>query len=912
VHRSEIVGREEELHAISSFVAEHAPPGAMVIEGGAGIGKTTLWRWGVERAAERGWRVLSAGPAVSEARLAFAAIGDLLDGVLDAVGPRLPPPQRNALEVALLLAEAPDRPPDERAVAVAVLGALRELARERGLLVAVDDVQWLDVPSASVLSFVARRLGDAPVALLLAQRTGDANGVPLELDRAFGDELRRVNPRPLSVGATHRLLRSRLGLTFPRPALRRVHAASRGNPLFALEIGRVLQERPDAIPTDEPLPVPHDVEQLLARRIGRLSEAGREAVLAAALNGQPNTAVVEQAATSAGLEEAVAAGVLVTDGDGLHFVHPLFAEAAMSMTPADRRRDMHLRLAALVADPEAQALHVALGTPEPAADVAVALDRAADVADRRGAAASAAALAEHAARLTPDDDLDAVAERTIAAAGWWTDAGDTRHGLALVEPLLTRLPAGPLRLAALSEKARAVEDRHAHRRLLEDAVAEAEGHPTHQAKLLFQLCYALIHALEFDAARERAHSAVGVAERAGDASMEVFALSMAGRLDVGRDGLELLRRGRDRERDTPAFDAYQSPATWLGWWLLANDELDTARRSLLEQHRRAVEADDFWSRIFLHWPLTEVECRAGDYDAARAWAEAGGELAEQGDSYPRSMFLCCRALVAAHTGDGATARAFAEESIVQARAMPSEFFTVRPRIVLAFLAVSEGRYADALHDLEGLPGLALSAPYWATYPFLGDLFEALVRLGELERAQSLLAEIDEHRLSVQRPGAAPLLARCRGLVLAASGALDAGLASLEEALRLQEARPAPLERARTLLALGETQRRARRRRDARATLHEALTSFESLGAPLWAERARKEIARIGGRGAPASGELTPSEQRIAELVAEGKTNREVAAILVVADRTVESALTQIYRKLDVRSRTELARKLTSA
>ena len=151
-------------------------------------------------------------------------------------------------------------------------------------------------------------------------------------------------------------------------------------------------------------------------------------------------------------------------------------------------------------------------------------------------------------------------------------------------------------------------------------------------------------------------------------------------------------------------------------------------RILVAQHRKAVDDGDYWSRTFLHWPLTELECRAGNYEQARAYAEEGAELAAQSDDYALSMFLCCRALVAAHTGDSATARACAEESLVEARAMPSEFFTVRPRIALAFLAVSERRYADALQHLEGLPELALNGPYWATYPFWGDLFDALVSL----------------------------------------------------------------------------------------------------------------------------------------------------------------------------------------
>jgi DNA-binding CsgD family transcriptional regulator len=272
----------------------------------------------------------------------------------------------------------------------------------------------------------------------------------------------------------------------------------------------------------------------------------------------------------------------------------------------------------------------------------------------------------------------------------------------------------------------------------------------------------------------------------------------------------------------------------------------------------------------------------------------------------------CRALVASHTGDAATARALAEDSLAMTRTIHSELFSIRPRIALGLLAVSNGDYAAAKDHLADLTEVALTGPYWATYPFWGDLFEALVSLGELDGAHELLAAIDAHGHVLERPGSAPVLARCRGLILAATGSTDEGIALLEEALLLQQARPVPLERARTLLALGQVQRRARRLRDARRTLQEALTSFESLGANMWAERARKEIGRIGGRHANAPNELTPTEQRIAELVAEGKTNKEVAAILVVADRTVESTLTQIYRKLGVRSRTELARRLASA
>ena len=904
----EIVGRDEELAAISSFFEQSAPSGALLIEGGAGIGKTTLWRWGVEQARERGWNVLVAGPAPSEARLAFAAIGDLLGGVVDTVVPRLPPPQRHALEVALLLQEPEGSPPDERAIAAAVQGAVRMLAHERSLLLAVDDLQWLDRPSADVLSFAARRLGDDPVALLVAERT-ENGGVPLALDRAFGERLQRVRPRALSLGAIHHILRSHLGLTLTRPALHRVHAACGGNPLFALEIGRVVKETPDVLHTDEPLPVPREIEQLVGQRIQRLSGAGREAVLAAALLADPTVGVVEQAADRTGLEEAVSVGVLETGSEGLRFAHPLFAEAAVSLTPESRRRVMHIRLVEQLSDPEEQAQHLALGTSEPAADMAATLDRAADVAHRRGARSSAAAFAEHAARLTPQDDLDALARRTTIAAHWWTDAGDTGRSLALLEPLVGRLSRGTRRFEALHAQARAVEDRQMCRTIVEEALVEADGYPSQQALFAFGLCTALNHALEFDAAREWAEVAVEAAERAGDPPLQVLTLGMSGGLHVGSGCLETLHRARELEGKLEEFDAYDSPTTWLGLWLLANDDLAEARRLLLEQHAKAVEQGDDWSRTWLHAHLTEVECRAGKYEAAGAYAETGLELAEQsGRVYALDVLLYCSALVAAHVGDAETARTRAEESLAVAERIHSKLDAVRPRIVLAFLAVSEGRHAEALEHLEGLSEVALKGPYWATFPFWGDLFEALVSVGEVERARALLVEIEAQRQVLERPGTAPVIARCRGLVLAASGSLEESIASLEEALCLHQVRPVSLERARTLLALGEVQRRSKQRRAARETLQEALAGFESLGAQLWAERAREEITRLGGR-APSSGKLTVTERRLAELVAEGMSNKQTAAALFVTPKTVETKLSRIYAKLDIHSRGELTRRV---
>jgi DNA-binding CsgD family transcriptional regulator len=194
--------------------------------------------------------------------------------------------------------------------------------------------------------------------------------------------------------------------------------------------------------------------------------------------------------------------------------------------------------------------------------------------------------------------------------------------------------------------------------------------------------------------------------------------------------------------------------------------------------------------------------------------------------------------------------------------------------------------------------------------FVPDEIEALILLDRLDEAEALLSRLEEQALMLDRPSALATAGRCRALIAEARGRHDDSLALLRSALTEHDRVPMPFERARTLLVLGTAQRRARQRRLARETMNDALAIFDELGAELWANKARSEISRIGGR-ARSTRELTPTEQRIAELVAAGKTNKEVAAILVVADRTVESALTQIYRKLEVRSRTELARKLTA-
>ena len=289
----EVVGRDEELAALHAFVElARQESGALVLAGDPGIGKSTLWLAGVEAAREQGLRVLTARPAEAEQQLALAGLADLLDGVVEEVLPELSPPQRRALEVALLIEDADDHGSDPRALGVALRSALGFLARHAPLVVAIDDVQWLDRSSASALEFAVRRLEGSNVRLLLARR-GDA----CSLERSLHGGAALVRVGPLSIGATRLLLQRRLGRQFPRPTLIRVHEISGGNPFYALELARGLGSDTATGDPLGPFPVPETLERLVGTRLAGLGDATREALTP---DGRSRPAVARAASTAPG------------------------------------------------------------------------------------------------------------------------------------------------------------------------------------------------------------------------------------------------------------------------------------------------------------------------------------------------------------------------------------------------------------------------------------------------------------------------------------------------------------------------------------------------------------------------------------------------------------------------------------
>jgi DNA-binding CsgD family transcriptional regulator len=398
--------------------------------------------------------------------------------------------------------------------------------------------------------------------------------------------------------------------------------------------------------------------------------------------------------------------------------------------------------------------------------------------------------------------------------------------------------------------------------------------------------------------------------------MEISALSQLGLVDAVTGGDEwrgALERGRElEERTAPvqtavsATFAFAVSLTWVDDFAGARDLLCSLQE---KSEERAEESALPWIAAQRCW----AEFLAGSWEEASRHADEGIELALQADQEPQRVFaLGVRALVRAGRGDVQGARADAEATLEGAEERGVMMATIVAAGALGLLELSLERF-EAVDRLLGPLGARLEAggvreP--GSVRFAPDEIEALIGLGRLEEAKALLDVLERQAAQLDRASALAAGGRCHGLLTAARGDLDGALASLETALGQHERVSMPFEQARTLLALGATRRRARMKRPAREALEQALAVFEQLGARLWAERARAELARIGGRRAAATGELTPTERRIAALAAEGRSNKEIATALFVTPKTVGTQLSRIYRKLGVHSRTELARHLS--
>jgi DNA-binding CsgD family transcriptional regulator len=930
-----LYGRTAELDRIGHFLDEvEGGPAALLLEGPAGIGKTTLWAAGMDMARRRGWWVLSCRPVQSEAPLSFSALGDLFDAVPETALAGLPGPQRQALDVALLRAEPGPDPPDQRAVAVALLGVIRALADTAPVLVGVDDVTWLDRSSAAALEYALRRLVTQPAGLLATVVSGSPASAPASGDPAAGlrslrwqlpqQRLHRVDVGALSLDSLAALLRDKGGAAGSWPEVLELCEASGGNPYLALELAAALGASGGRRGVGRPLPVPESLQPLVQRRLRAMPAASQDVALLVAASAQPAVGLVLAACgddqlAQDGLDAAEAAGVLQVAGGHVRFTHPLLRSLHYSSATEGQRRRAHQRLAEAAVVPEERARHRALAAAGPDEQLAGELATAARVASRRGAAVAAAELADLAHELTPPELVTARVERMTEAGRLHLTAFDPGGARRLLEAAIELCEPGQVRAAALHDLARVIaysEGLPGCRSLLVQARDEAADGSALKALVHRDLGFVMGIATDgfTSAAIAEFRAAQKIAGQIGDKALisQLLAFEAMTEFVIGnglrRDLIERALAGRD-----PAVRVEMElrPRVVLSHVLRSADDLAGARTLLAEEYAEAMAQGAETDLPFLLMHLVVVETWAGNLELADEYAEYGYRVALAADSVTmRACMHCARAITWAFRGPLESARTEAEAAI-DAGMRSGVYYALllgchALSLVELVSANPAGGRASLAAAVEVTAQRGMVDPGFMALRPVPDYIESLVRLGDLAAAEPLLDSLEDRARRLDRAWALAAAGRCRALLMSARGDHDAASAALEQAFAAHERLEMPLELARTYLVAGDVARRARRRIEAREHVEAARQAFVRLGAVPWARRADAELARLGAARA-AGLDLTAAERRVASLVASGRTNREAAAELYMGLRTVETHLSAVYRKLGVRSRSELIR-----
>lgn len=909
--------RREEWRAVSDFLERSSvEPCALVIEGDAGIGKTTFWLAACERARKAGFRVLSARPAAVEAVMAFAVVADLLAGIEPRVWADLPPPQRLAMDRITLRSTDDSAATDQRTAAAALLAVIEGLAEHQKVLLAIDDWQWLDQSSAAVFAFAIRRLS-GPVGVMATVRTERAGSGAGSMELPNPDATQLIRLPPLRLGALHDVVSRRLGRSFSRPAMVRIHDVSGGNPLYAIELARTLGN--DTATADIGLPA--TLSELVRARLVALGGDVQDMLLAAACLGKPTVELLAAAlaiapeAVSQLLEEAETAGIIILDGHQVRFSHPLLARGVSANSSAASRRAMHRRLADVVDQPELRARHMALGTTFADPDTLRALDDAAQMARRRGAPTAAAELLDLAINLGGDEP-----ERLIRSAAYHFESGDPVRARSLLESTIKRLKPGQLRATAASVLATIVmyaDGFGSAAGLLERFLPEAVAGTPSSIEMRMALAYVLINIGRKRDSLQYIDEAVAQAEQLEEPTLLSRALGlrvvlqfMAG-ASVDEENLgRAMALDDDRTPGPVAFQPRVHHALLMAW----TGELGVAREQLrLIEHRRIDNGEESES-VFISFHRAMVEIWSGDFAEADRIAtqmmDRAGHL--DGDVHLFSA-MTIRSALDAYAGMAEEARRTAQVALDASNR--SEGRELRGWLLanIGFLEVSLGNYRSALTLLQPVVDSLFSDPDYSEIivaSCVSDAVEAMIHVNRLDDAQRLTELVERNAIRLDRAWMLAVGGRCRGMLLAALGDLAGAASAAETAMQQHDRVPMPFERARTLLLLGQLQRRQRKKETSVTTIREALAVFEKLGTPIWADRARAELDRSSvGRKRGAG--LTPSEQRVAELAASGMTTRDVAATLFMSPKTVEANLGRIYRKLGIRSRVELGQHLRS-
>lgn len=902
----EVVGRDAELERIACLLAGvDAGPAVLAFQGPAGIGKTTLWSAGVERARASGSTALTCRPTASEVRLSYAGLADLLVDLDPGVVDELPRPQARALEAALLRADH-DRMADPRATAAGFLSVLDRLAESSPVLVAIDDLQWLDEPTRRVVEFAVRRC-TGPIAVLTTNRRDEGSrGADALLPR---DERRLevLQLGPMSLGALHHVIRQRTGRSLKRPSLTRITEISAGNPFYAVELARSID--PGAAPVAA---LPVSLQSVVEERLRSLDAPVLDALLVVSALGEP---LVSTVTTAAGDQDAVGhlgaaedAGVVELVGGRVRFSHPLLAAGVYSMASPTARRELHRRLSRLVSDGEERARHLALAAVGPDSETIAALDAAAAQARARGAPSVAAELLDLARALGDDDPI-----RWIQAAHDGFDAGDLAGAQRLLEAAIEVMPPGPARAGALARLGMIrfqIAGSPDAASLCERAVAEAGGDVGLRCSVALQTAFVLFNSGRGRDALAVAARAVDDADDLGDDGLLAEALAckviIGFLLGDGTDEASLARARALEDPDRRTHVVNQPlPLTGLIAWYSGRP--DEALEVFAEARQRCLDRGMEGEIWLMSAHFVAAACAAGELETAHALVE---ELVEQarlvGTEQTDAFAQVARAQLLAWEGKVEAARAAGTRALAAfGEGQPATW----PALAYGALGMVELSVDDVDAAAERLEPLARTAATIVgepgAIPFVADAPEALVALGRIEDAVPFVELLEASGRRRDRPWARAVGARCRALVHAAQGRSDDAAEAFARALVAHEAIPQlRYDRARTLLQWGRFQRRTNRRRAARESLLEAAALFDEVGTAQWARNAREELERLGLRPGT-EGELTPSERQVAEMVASGMTNREVAAALLVSPKTVEAHLGRVYRKLGIHSRAEL-------
>ena len=898
-----LVGREAEQRRLDALLdnARAEQSAVLVLRGAPGIGKTALLEYAQAQATDM--KVLRCVGIEAEHELPFAGIHQLVRPHLDLVD-RLPGPQAAALESAFGLSATGVE--DRFLISLGVLSLLAEAGEEAPILCCVDDAQWLDDPSAEALLFVARRLEAERIAMLVGVREGevrrfDAPGVP-EL------ELGTLGEQDAEALLTERL-EDRASPEVVATLLR--NAA--GNPLALLELPAALS--PDQLHGAEPIlgppPVRPAVEESFRTRFKALSESARRMLLLAAADEVGDLPAIQDAAKQLGLDksalaEAERSGLVRVNGS-VEFRHPLVRSAVYRSARRDERKAAHEALAAAVADQARSAWHRALVADSADEGIASELEAAGMQALMRGAQATASAAFERAAELSVDSGRRG--HRLALAAQSSLDAGRPDAALALVERARTfvtdPIDSVALNMVVAMNTGRRGSPVDGYALLRNTGLAVAAADPDVGSEMLM---WAVLAAMQGGWSGDRVDEVLPELERIG-ASGDVARFARA-----FLHGAAALRAGDG----TTAHDHFATarglstsfnegrPQILRAFVCGLTGDYPEVRRVTLESianQRARGSVSNFVAAFPL---LTIAELYEGRLAAALAAIDEGMDIAERfGWENDTIGCIALQAHIAAQQGREEDCRRLADDAMRRSLAKGLGWAALHARLALAELELGVGNLREALvhydqldpHDL--IPALPVSTP---------EIMDAALRLDDPERARAALEHFENWAPVSDAPLMKGLLARCRA-VIAENG--DEAERLFEEALEHHGRAGLAYQVARTRLAYGEWLRRERRKIDARAQLRTALDTFEGLGTKHWAERARGELKATGEtarkRDVSTLDDLTPQELRIAQLVAGGATNRDVAAQLFVSPKTVEYHLRKVFLKVGVNSRVELAR-----